>query len=156
MNVIYDYILILGGPIEGEKPSGILFERLKKGAQILKENPQLKAVCSGGIKSEEQTLSEADIMKNTLLALGIEEERIILEDKAKTTLQNFQYTKKLLGENARVAFVTSRFHIWRCKKIMKKAGVEYEPISAPNGKGSLGFIIREQFLKPLAFFGIIW
>ena len=151
-----DYILILGGPIDGEKPSKLLFERVKKGAELLKENPNLKAVCSGGIKSEEQKFSEAEIMKNSLLSLGIEEDRIILEDKAKTTLQNFQYTKKLLGENAKVAFVTSSFHIWRIKKIAKKAGADYEAIPAPNGEDSLGFIIREQFLKPLAFFGIIW
>lgn len=152
----FDYVLILGGPIEGEETSPLLFERVKKGAEILKENPKLKAVCSGGIKEETQKLSEAEIMKNSLVSLGIEEERILLEDKAKTTLQNFQYTKKLLGENAKAAFVTNEFHIWRSKKIMKKAGVSYYPIPAPNGKNSLTFRIREFFLRPLAFFGIIY
>lgn len=151
-----DYVLILGGPIDGTEPSPLLLERIKTGAQYLKEHPTAKAVVSGGIKSEEQPLSEAEIMRNSLLALGIEDSRIILEKQAKTTLQNFQYTRKMLGDGAKVVFVTSKFHIWRSKKIMKKAGVSYPAIAAPNGEGSLGFRIREGFLRPLAFFGIIW
>lgn len=151
-----DYILILGGPLDGDSPSPLLFERIKRGAELAQKNPAAKIVVSGGIKSEAQRLSEAEIMKNSLLELGIDENRIILENEAKTTLQNFQFTKKLLGENADAAFVTSKFHIWRSKKIMKKAGVSYEAIAAPNGDGSLGFRIRECFLRPLAFFGIIW
>lgn len=154
MNV--DYVLILGGPIDGDAPSPLLLERVKKGAELLKENPQLQAVVSGGIKGETQRLSEAEIMRNALLQLGIAEDRMMLENEAKTTLQNFQFTKKLLGDEARVAFVTSRFHIWRSKKIMQKAGVSYEAIAAPNGAHSLGFRIREAFLRPLAALGIIW
>ncbi len=148
-----DYVLILGGPLEGEKPSPLLFERIKKGAELLSADGHLKAVVSGGIKEETQKLSEAEVMRNSLIALGIEEERIILENEAKTTLQNFKYTKRLLGEGARAAFVTNEFHIWRSKRIMRAAGVEYEAIAAPNGKGSLGFRIREAFLRPFAFFG---
>ncbi len=151
-----DYILILGGPLNGDLPSPLLLERIKTGAAYAKEHVEVKIVVSGGKKEENQHLSEAEIMRNSLLELGIDEDRIILENEAKTTLQNFQYTKKLLGDTARVAFVTSRFHIWRSKKIMKKAGVCYAAIPAPNGADSLGFRIRELFLRPLAFFGIIW
>ena len=152
----YDYVLILGGPIDGDKPTPLLYERIKKGAELLKESPSLKAVVSGGIKGETQRLSEAQIMKNALLDLGISEDRIILEEQAKTTLENFVYTKKLLGEGAKAAFVTSRFHIWRSIKIMKKAQVDYVPVPCENGEGSLGFRIRECFLRPLALMGFIW
>ncbi len=156
MDKIFDYILILGGPIEEDKPSPLLCERIKKGAEVYAENEGTKIVVSGGIKGETQRLSEAQIMKNALLTLGVPEEDIILEEQAKTTLQNFQFTREMLGDAAKVAFVTSRFHIWRSKKIMKKAGVSYLPIASLNGEDSLGFRIREAFLRPLAFFGIIW
>lgn len=151
-----EYVLILGGPINGTEPSDILFKRVEKAAELLKENKSLKAVCSGGIKSEAQPLSEAEIMKNTLVLLGVSEDRIILENKAKTTLENFKYTRELLGDNAKVSFVTSRFHIKRSCLIMKKAGVAYQPIAAENGNDSLGFRVREAFLRPLARLGIIW
>ncbi len=148
-----DYVLILGGPLDGEKPSPLLFERIKKGAELLEKDSHLKAVVSGGVTDKTVSLSEAEVMRNSLIELGISEERIILENEAKTTVQNFKYTKKLLGEDAKVAFVTNKFHIWRSKRIMRAVGVEYEAIAAPNGKGSLGFRIREAFLRPFAFFG---
>lgn len=151
-----DYLLILGGPIEGEEPSDLLFLRLKTGAEYLKENPNMKIVCSGGIKGKNQRVSEAEIMKKALLKLGVDENKIILEDKAKTTLQNFQYTKKLLGEGASVIYVTNRFHIWRSGLIMEKAGVNYIPLPAPDGEHAFAFKLREAFLKPLAKLGIIW
>ena len=151
-----DYVLILGGPIKDNKPSEILFERLKTGALFLKEHPSVKAVVSGGMTAKSCTLPEAEIMKTALMELGVEEDRIILEKEALTTLENFEYTSKLLGKDACVCFVTSEFHIWRSKKIMKKAGVDYSPIPAPNGNHSLKFRIRESFLKPLAAVGIIW
>lgn len=150
-----DYLLILGGPIEGDKPSPLLYERIKTAAEYLKEHPEMKAVCSGGIKGKNQRLSEAQIMKNSLLSLGIEEQRIILEEQAKTTLQNFKYTKELVGEEASVIYVTSEFHIWRSAYIMEKAGVNFIPLPAPNGAHSLSFRIREQFLKGLVKIGII-
>ena len=150
-----DYVLILGGPLIDDKPTPLLMERIKKGAELLNENPEAKAVVSGGTKSETQPLSEAGVMKNALLSLGIDESRIILEEQALTTYQNFIYTEKIVGEKADVAFVTNRFHIWRSTLIMKKAGADYLPVAAPNGKNSLGFRIREGFLRPLALMGKI-
>lgn len=152
----FDYILILGGPIKDNKPSDILFQRIKTGADYLKAHPSVRVVVSGGMTAKSCSVSEAEIMKNTLLGLGIEEDKIILEEKAMTTLENFKNTRELLGDDVKIAFVTSKFHIWRSKKIMKKAGVDYIPISAPNGEHSLRFRIREAFLKPLAAVGIIW
>ena len=93
-----DYLLILGGPIKDEKPSDLLMKRIETGAEYLKEHPDMKAVVSGGIKGKTQTKSEARIMADALNELGISDDRIILEEQAKTTLQNFKYTKEMLGE----------------------------------------------------------
>ena len=150
------YLLILGGPIHGDQPKDILFQRIKTGAEFLKEHPDYKVVVSGGLTSKTRDITEAEIMSRVLKEMGIDEGRIILESNAMTTLQNFQFTKDIVGEDADVTFVTSEFHIWRSKKIMEKAGVSYKSISAPNGKHSLGFRIREAFLRPLAAVGIIW
>ena len=150
-----DYILILGGPVRDGKPGQILYERIKKAAELLRENPDAKAVCSGGIKSDRQKLSEAQIIKNTLLGLGIDGERILLEPKAKTTVENFKFTKEMLPSDAGVAFVTSKFHIKRSIIIMKKAGVDYIPVASENGSDSLSFRIREIPLLLLAKMGIV-
>lgn len=150
---MYNYILILGGPLDGDRPSPLLFERIKKGAELANEMPEAKIVVSGGVKDETQPLSEAQVMKNALVELGISEDRIIIEDKAKTTRQNFVYTDVLLNNAKKVAFVTNKFHIWRSTRIMKAVNLKYTPVAAPNGKHSLSFRIRECFLRPFAFFG---
>ena len=151
-----DYILILGGPIKDNNPSEILYERIKKGAEYLSAHPSVKVVVSGGMTAKSCSMTEAQIMKRELIKLGIDDDRIIPEEKAMTTLQNFQFTREILGDNANVCFVTSRFHIWRSTKIMQKAGVSYGSIAADNGKHSLRFRIREAFLRPIAAIGIIW
>lgn len=151
-----EYVLILGGPLDDTEPTPLLWERIKKGKEFLDSHPDSKAIVSGGTKSEEQKLSEAEVMKNSLLKLGVDEGRIILENKAKTTYENFVYTRDITNENDSITFVTNKFHIWRSCKIMKKAKVNYTPLAAPNGKSSLSFRVRECFLRPLAFFNIIW
>lgn len=150
-----DYLLILGGPIKDEKPSDLLMKRIETGAEYLKEHPDMKAVVSGGIKGKTQTKSEARIMADALNELGISDDRIILEEQAKTTLQNFKYTKEMLGEDAKVIYVTSAFHIWRSTYIMDKAGVNFIPLPAPDGDHATSFKIREFFLKGLVKIGII-
>ena len=150
-----DYLLILGGPLENEKPADLLMQRIKTGAEYLEEHPNMKAVVSGGIKGKNQKKSEARIMADALNELGIPDERIILEEQAKTTLQNFKYTKQMLGEDAKVIYVTSAFHIWRSTYIMDKAGVNYIPLPAPDGEHATSFKIREFFLKGLVKIGII-
>ncbi len=151
-----EYLLLLGGPIENNKASDIVLRRIETAVKLLNSGKDLRIVVSGGETSKTSTLSEAQIMKNELISHGIDENRIILEDKAMTTLQNFKNTASLLGKDASVSFITNKFHIWRCKKIMKKAGVNYTPVSAPNGAHSLLFRIRETFLRPFALIGIIW
>jgi len=151
-----EYVLILGGPIKDNKPCDILFQRIKAGKDFLSLHPSAKAIVSGGLTAKSCSLTEAQIMKNALIELGVNEDRIILEEKAMTTLENFRFTKEIVPKDASVSFVTSEFHIPRSLRIMKKAGVQYIPVACENGKHSLRFRIREMFLRPLAAIGIIW
>ncbi|MEG2014067.1 MAG: YdcF family protein, partial [Anaerovoracaceae bacterium] len=49
---------------------------------------------------------------------------IIVEDQAKTTIENITYAKELIPEEASVTIVTNRFHAWRASLIAKKYGLE--------------------------------
>lgn len=150
-----EYLIVLGGPIKDDKPSELLFQRIKTAADYMNDNPQSLAIVSGGSTSESCSLTEAEIMKNSLVELGIPEDRVILEKQAMTTLQNFKYASEIIPDNSKTFFVTNRFHIWRCRKILKTVGLDYQPIAAPNGEHSLSFRIREAFLRPAALIGII-
>ena len=63
--------------------------RIEKAAEFLKENKNTLAVACGGIVHKDQLKSEARVIYEELVKRGIEKERIILEDKSKTTAQNF-------------------------------------------------------------------
>ena len=83
-----DYILILGSSLRSNHVTQTLRSRLEKGAELLKEHPQLMVVVTGG-KGSETLPPEAHLMQKVLIEeYGIEKERIIMEDQAHNTFEN--------------------------------------------------------------------
>ena len=115
-----EYEIILGAGLYGDKPSPILQERLEEGLKYLELHPNTKVIVSGGQGSNEP-IPESEAMKNFLVNKGINPNRIIEEDKSKSTFQNLEFSKKILEEkNAdkdEVLIVTSDFHLFRAKEI---------------------------------------
>lgn len=71
-------------------------------------------------------------MKRQLVLAGVEEQRVLIEDKALDTIQNFQLSCRLLSETlavsqrevleSRVVIVTSRFHLRRAERLARRMG----------------------------------
>lgn len=123
-----DYLFILGARLYGDTPSPALLERLKVGVEYLKKHSDVKVVLAGG-KGRDEKVSEADAMKDYLIKNGIEEERILLEDKSVNTFQNIRFGLEKIREiddreDLKVLIATNRFHILRSKLIAKRAGLE--------------------------------
>ncbi len=150
-----DYLLILGCRVTGEEPSEMLKLRIQAAAEFLSVNPETKAIACGGIVHDDQLVSEAQIIKAGLVAAGIDESRIILEDESQTTYQNFKNASRIISgipgsENASVAFLTSNFHILRASLICRDCGLEAVGIPAPSPKGKYAAsLIREYVVFPL-------
>ena len=88
------------------------------------ENPEVCAVVSGGQGSDEK-MTEAECMKNYLVENGISADRIIVEDKSKTTFENIKFTfEKLdeLGISRDITIVTDGYHQYRANLIAKEQG----------------------------------
>ena len=86
-----DYLIILGTRLSGDQPSSLLYERITTAAAYLKENPKTIAIASGG-QGQDEIVSEASVIKESLMQLGIDEQRIITESKSTRTIENFQYS----------------------------------------------------------------
>lgn len=75
-------------------------------------------------------------MQRYLAARGIEESRILMEDKSMSTLENFLFSKALIddavGPNAKLVFVTTRFHVFRSERIARSLGIEAEGFGADD------------------------
>lgn len=123
-----DYVIILGAGLKGDKPSVSLDSRLQMAAEYLKQNQDIKVIVSGG-QGKDEKISEAEAMKRYLISKGIEEERIIKEDKSTSTKENLLFSKKLLdglGENTAqgIIVITSDYHVYRTKAIADSIGME--------------------------------
>lgn len=152
-----DYLMILGCRVKVDKPDEMLALRANSAADFLFAHKNTVAVCCGGIVHEDQIKSEAQVIKDFLLDRGVEEERILLEDKSQTTFENFINAKKIIesrpnGKNAKIAFLSSEFHLLRASVIASLVGVDAQSVPAPSPKrGKALFYVYEGLVFPLLY-----
>lgn len=130
-----DVLLILGCRVKGDTPEETLQMRINKAADYLNNNKNVVAIACGGIVHDDQTKSEAQAIFEGLTEMGVEAERIILEDKSTTTKENFLNAKKIIegmGENLKVAMLSSEFHLMRAGLLAKKCGLDVTTVAAPS------------------------
>ena len=152
-------VIVLGAGVHGETPSLSLRSRLSAAADYLKDHPRVPAVLSGG-KGAGEDISEAEAMRRELVAQGIGEERLWLEDRSANTLENFRFSREILRQHgvdsaATVAVVTNDFHLFRAKLIARRIGMA-EPVGIPAELPwwlAGNYYVREAFasVKTLVF-----
>lgn len=100
----------------------------RRGGGISEKYPSCIAIGTGGNFRAEQTVSEAQAIKNGLVANGVEPSRVLLEDKARTTYENFLNCKKIIEENApenaSVGILSNTYHLFRAGLIARDSGLE--------------------------------
>ncbi|MBQ6569513.1 MAG: YdcF family protein, partial [Clostridia bacterium] len=131
-----DYMIILGCKIRGD---GTLPPLLKnrvdraiafRSEQLSATGKDLIFVPSGG-QGDDEVMPEAQAMKNYLLEHGIDENRILTEDKSKNTYENIKFSKELIGNaDAKIAFSTTNYHVLRAGLIATAHGLITEGIGA--------------------------
>ena len=131
-----DAVIVLGAAVHGDRVTWVLSNRLDTAADYLEAHPNAICVVSGG-KGSGETVSEASAMQKYLVERkGIAPERILMEDRAASTKENFQFSKALiedrLGESAKIAFVTTDFHVFRAGRVAKKLGIDAAGLAAPD------------------------
>ena len=140
--------------MNGERPSKALKDRVLTAAEYLRENPETKAVLSGG-QGRGEEISEAVCMRRLLIREGISEERLILEEHSTTTMENLTFSQCFLNrEREKVGLVTSNFHVYRSVYIGKKTGYKnVYGIGAPARTILLlHYMVRECFALLREFF----
>lgn len=128
------YVIILGGGIDknGQLPQTVQ-NRIELAADYLLENKNAIAVATGGTLYH--LPPEAPAMKNYLISLGIEADRILIDDKALDTIQNFQNSCQVLADHenlpksaileSKILVVTSFFHLARAQRLARRMGFKH-------------------------------
>ena len=96
-----DYLIVLGAQVREDGPSAVLKYRLDAAVDYLKENESTLCIVTGG-KGESEPLTEGEGMKQYLTAQGIDPARILVEDQARNTVQNIQFSKQLMTSPQRI------------------------------------------------------
>ncbi|KMY49160.1 YdcF family protein [Peribacillus loiseleuriae] len=148
-----DYLIVLGAQVRGTVPSLSLQYRINTAAEYLTSNKSTVAIVSGGQGNGEE-ISEAEAMKRGLLKNGIEESRIIMEDRSTSTYENIKYSKQLIPEGAKKGFlVTNDFHVYRAEKIAASQGLKLQGIAADTPKVVLVKSYIREYLAITKFYG---
>lgn len=131
-----DYIVVLGAAVYGETPSITLEHRLEGAARYLEANPRTKAVVSGGQGAGED-ISEAECMRRYLIAHGIAEERILIEDRSTSTKENLAFSEAVIktdgGKTDRIVLVSSAYHLYRARRMAAAMGMQAGGFAGSDG-----------------------
>lgn len=141
-----DYIIVLGAALIDDKPSKALIDRLNTAYEQFQKYPDTTIICSGG-KVKSKRYSEAEVMEEYLVTLGVPKKQILLEDKSSTTYENFESIDHLItNKKASFLIVTNNFHAFRAKLIADKFGMNaYSYSSQKLFDGFSANYIREYF-----------
>lgn len=147
-----DVLILLGAQVKGEVPSRALLRRLEAAEEYLKENPRTVAVLSGGM-GDGEAISEAECMRRYLEGHGIEKERLILEDRSTSTLENLTFSAQKIaelfgdGKSQGTGLLSNNFHIFRARLLAQKCG--YTDVHGIPAKSDwrlqIHYLVREFF-----------
>ncbi len=126
-NVTYDAVILLGGLMEARSnpPSyNDAVERLLVTYDVLRTNQAKFAIISSGIDGRGEP--EASLLARQLRSWGIDESRLIVEDKSVNTHKNALYSKRIIEERKfqHVMLITSAMHMKRAEGCFRAVGLE--------------------------------
>lgn len=118
-----DYLIVAGAQVYANGPSPVLKFRLDAAAEYLHNSPITKCIVTGG-KGNNELSPEAEVMADYLISSGISPDRIIIENRSKTTTENMKNAVELFdASNSTTAIVTNNFHLFRSIRIARKQGI---------------------------------
>lgn len=148
-----DFVVVLGsGLIDGKAPP-LLQRRVDRGIrfvnkQLEKTGKQAVLIMSGG-KGSDESQPEANAMLQYAATAGGNPEFILLEDKSVNTLENIQFSKRIMeekmsGKKFRCAVVSNTFHVMRAGILARQLGMRVSAIGCKTAKYYIpNAVIRE-------------
>ena len=115
------HAIVLGLALKNGKPADDLMARLDMAEAYWRKNPDAALILTGG-NADASGKTEAAVMRDILLKRGVPRDRMILEDQAETTKENFLNTAKLISPSSPVVLVSSGYHMDRAVRTAKNAG----------------------------------
>ena len=135
-----EYMVVLGAKVNADGPSVSLWDRICGAYLYMEEYPDVVAVVSGG-QGTDEPITEAECMYRELVNLGIDPKRILREEEATSTWENFKFSLDLIEEKTgtrptKLGVLSSEYHLFRAGLFAKACGVEPVGIPAKTSRPS--------------------
>lgn len=119
-----ELIVVLGGGVTRDgSPGAATIARARRAARTARSSPDAPLILSGG---REAALgngpSEAEMMRDELVRMGVDPERLLIEDESRTTVGNAvlvtaRYLRGLAPRS--IHLISSPFHLQRATEIFR-------------------------------------
>ena len=146
-----EYAVVLGAAVrEDGKASRIMRQRLRAAKELMDRNPGVTVILSGGQGGVEPK-SEAECMFETMVEMGADGSRLLLEPESQTTRENLRNSMAIIaargGTDRPVAVITSEFHLRRAMYIGKTLELDTCPVAARTDQWfyRVNYTLREVF-----------
>lgn len=143
--------VVLGAAVWGKHPSPVYRERLNAAIRLYQQGRVDTLVFTGGTP-ELGYPAEADVARAYGLQQGVPGERILVENKSRSTYQNLLQARDLLrGAGLRtVLLVSDPLHMQRAMHIAQDLGIEAQPAPSDSSRvqswsNRAGFLWRETW-----------
>ncbi|MEU8758615.1 YdcF family protein [Streptomyces sp. NPDC048659] len=137
-----DYVVVLGsGLIGGRRVSPLLASRLDRGREVYetlaarREVDRTPVLITSGGQGPDEALPESHAMADYLVERGFPADRVVREDRSRTTEENMLFSKTLMEADrpgAECVIVTNNFHAFRAALMARKAGVNGQVVGSPT------------------------
>lgn len=134
-----DVIILLGGGIIDRvpdltgtaAPSPLMMGRIVTAVRLYQQLG-LPIVVTGGKGEDEDAVAEARVARRFLTDLGVPENRVFLEDRARDTAQNARLTAAICRQQgfSRPILLTAAYHLKRAGMAFDAAGMRYTSFPA--------------------------
>ena len=134
--------------------------------QIARGGKTAYFITSGG-QGADEVISESAAMKNYLMAKGVDEKYILMEDKSTNTAENMRFSKKIIDEinpDGVVLYATTNYHVFRSGLYARHEGIRAIGLSAqtkwyfwPNAmvREFIGLLAAHRFTQIINMIGLI-
>lgn len=135
-----DGIVVFGNALRRGEVSPIFITRLDRALVLAHQFPQVPVIVLGGKTTAQR--SEAAAGRDYLVAQGLPESRIQLEESSRYTLENLQHAKRYLIHATQPSFITSRYHLARVHDCAQSMQLPHQLVAAEDRwRSSLGNVL---------------
>lgn len=146
-----DAAVVLGAAVWTDKPSPVFRERINHAVDLYKQKRIKKIIFTGGQGNTDEK-TEARIAQIYAVDKGIPKEDILIENKSRTTFENLEFAKEIIGKNniKSVLIVTDPLHLKRAMAMADFLELNADPEPTPTTvyqsfQSKTTFLFRETF-----------